>query len=43
VFTGGEVSNEVVNPATGRPYLDASYDFDDDIVSALTFSLKVKI
>ncbi len=43
VLTGGEVSNEVINPATGRPYLDASYDFDDDIVSALTLSLKVKI
>ncbi|MDG9793478.1 OmpP1/FadL family transporter [Brucella anthropi] len=43
VLTGGEVSNEIVNPATGRPYLDASYDFDDDIVSALTVSLNVKI
>jgi len=42
VLTGGSASNEVINPATGQPYLDASYDFDDDIVTALTGSLTVK-
>ncbi|WP_273794809.1 OmpP1/FadL family transporter [Brucella intermedia] len=42
VLTGGESSNEVINPDTGRPYLDASYDFDDDIVTALTGSVRVK-
>lgn len=42
VLSGGSASNGVINPATGQPYLDASYDFDDDIVTALTSSLTVK-
>ena len=43
ILTSGTVSNETINPATGLPYLDASYDFGNDIVTAVTMSLKVKI
>ncbi len=46
VYTGNRIEGSnpslsaiLINQATGRAYLDAAYGFDDDIVSAVTFSL----
>ncbi len=49
VYTGNRIEGSnpslsaiLINQATCRANLDTADDFDDDIVSAVTFSLKVK-
>ncbi len=49
VYTGNRIEGSnpslsaiLIHPATGHAYLDTAYCFDDDIASAVAFSLKVK-